>query len=293
MRHFALAILGFLLLWHPQVDTTTRIQVKRVQPAQDTLATRPDTLRTPKADSLALSDQVSPAAERPLRVVANTAWNVGEELTFSLRYGPVLAGSATFAVRDTVRLNGSLCYHIRAEAQTNRVFSSIYRVRDVAESFVDVRGIFPWRFDKHLREGKYRADRITMYDQHRNLAVTGKDTLKVPPFVQDVISMVYFLRTQPLAIGDTLSVPNHADRKVYDLKVAIHRRERVRVAAGVFDCLVVEPFLLDGSGVFKHEGRILVWMSEDSRRIPVQLKSKVVVGTVTAELEQIRGAKKT
>lgn len=292
MRNLALSIFAFFLLWHPQVDTTARNQVKREQPAQDTLVTRLDTLRTPKANSLALGQGFAPP-ERPLRVVANAAWHVGEKLTFSLRYGPVLAGSATLTVRDTVRLNGKLCYHIRTEAQTNRVFSSVYKVRDVAESFVDVQGIFPWRFEKHVREGKYRADRTTIYDQQRNLAVTGKDTLKVPPFVQDVISMVYFLRTQPLAIGDTLSVPNHADRKVYDLKVTIHRRERVRVAAGVFDCLVVEPFLLDGSGVFKHEGRILVWISEDRRRIPVQLKSKVVVGTVTAELEQMKGAEKT
>jgi hypothetical protein len=282
-----------MLILSPQADTPSSSMPTRGRQNQDTLRLRADTLATGKADSLAAQTEGELATAKPLRVVPNSAWDVGEELTFTIRYGPMVAGSATMAVQDTVHLNGRPCYHIRTEAKSNKFFSSIYMVRDVAESFVDLDGLFPWRFHKRLREGKFRADRSTTYDQHRNLAITGKDTLKVPPFVQDVISTLYFLRTQPFVIGDTLSVANHADRKVYDLKVKVHGKERVRVGAGVFDCLVVEPFLLDGSGVFKHEGRILLWISEDKRHIPVQMKSKVVIGSVTAELEEMKGVKKT
>lgn len=289
-RSFLLASLALTLALSPQAEgpSPTRLVQGLIQQELP-----PDTLSKSKDDPRQVLQDGEFMPAQPLRVVPNTAWGVGEELTFTVRYGPVVAGSATMAVHDTVRIDGRLCYYIRTEAQSNRVFSSMYKVRDVAESFVDVDGLFPWRFRKRLHEGKFRADRSTVYDQQRNLAISGKDTLKVPPFVQDVISMLYFLRTQRLVIGDTLSVANHADRKVYDLKIRVQGRERVRVRAGAFDCLVVEPFLLDGSGVFKHEGRIQVWISDDSRRVPVQLKSKVVIGSVTAELEKMKGVKKT
>ncbi len=290
--HLGLCTVAFCLLLRPQSQDTARKEPLRVLPATDTLAVAADTSALVRPDSFANSDSRRSPGAAPLRVVPNTAWGLGEELSFAVRYGPVAAGSAKMVVKDTVRVAGRPCYHIRTEAQSNRFFSSVYEVRDVAESFVDVEGLFPWRFEKHLREGKYRAHKLTVYDQQRNLAITGKDTLKVPPFVQDVISMVYFLRTQNFALGDTLSVPNHADRKVYDLKVAVLRRERVRASAGVFDCVVVEPFLQDGSGVFKGGGRMQLWISADRARIPVQLKSKVVVGTVSIELERAKGVKK-
>ncbi|MDZ7412749.1 MAG: DUF3108 domain-containing protein [candidate division KSB1 bacterium] len=288
IRSLSVCAIVLALLWMPQVQDTSR----KAPPAVDTVRVQANTSEATKHDSLVTTTHMFSSPLAPLRVVPNNAWGLGEELTFAVRYGMVSAGSAKMAVRDTVRVAGRLCYHIYTQAQSNRAFSSIYEVRDVAESFVDVQGLFPWRFEKHLREGKYRAHKLTTYDQHRNLAITGKDTLRVPPFVQDVISMVYFLRTQDFKVGDTLSVANHADRKVYDLRVAVQRRERVRVSAGVFDCLVVEPFLRDGGGVFKGGGRMQLWISDDRARLPVQLKSKVVVGTVTIELERAKGVKR-
>ena len=53
------------------------------------------------------------------------------------------------------------------------------------------------------------------------------------------------------------------------------------------DCLVLEP-LLRSAGIFKHEGRLTVWMTDDRLRLPVQMKSKVVVGSITAELTDYR-----
>ncbi len=215
-RSFLLASLTLTLAICPLAESPSPIRLVQVAVQQEL---PPDTLATSNDDSLGVRDDDQFLSAKPLRVIPNSAWGVGEELTFTVRYGPMVAGSATMAVRDTVRVDGRLCYYIRTEAQSNRVFSSMFKVRDVAESFIDVDGLFPWRFRKRLHEGKFRADRSTIYDQQRNLAISGKDTLKVPPFVQDVISTLYFLRTQRFVIGDTLSVANHADRKVYDLRL--------------------------------------------------------------------------
>jgi hypothetical protein len=69
--------------------------------------------------------------------------------------------------------------------------------------------------------------------------------------------------------------------------VKVQGRERVKVPAGTFDCLVVEPMLKAG-GLFKHEGRIWVWLTDDTTKLPVLMKTKVIIGTVDAKLKTYR-----
>jgi hypothetical protein len=65
--------------------------------------------------------------------------------------------------------------------------------------------------------------------------------------------------------------------------VRILKRETITVKAGTFDCIVAEP-LLKTVGVFKHTGKLKVWLTDDRLKMPVLMKSKVLVGSITAEL---------
>jgi hypothetical protein len=154
---------------------------------------------------------------------------------------------------------------------------------------MDKNGLFSWRFEKHLREGKYRADQYVEFDHINRIAVTnGKDTLRIPPCVQDILTAFYYVRTLPMEVGKSLFVDNQADRKLYPLEIKIHRKERIKVKAGTFDCVVIEP-VLRSDAIFKQRGRLTVWMTDDHRRIPVQMKSKILVGSITAELKKMEG----
>ena len=42
------------------------------------------------------------------------------------------------------------------------------------------------------------------------------------------------------------------------------------------------------AGIFKHEGKLTVWLTDDRLRLPVMMKSKVVVGSITAELTDFK-----
>ena len=151
------------------------------------------------------------------------------------------------------------------------------------ESIVDALGIFSWRFEKNLKEGSYSANRQYTFDQRLNLAYDGKDTVKVNPYVQDALSALYFVRTQDLEVGKSVYADNFTDGKLYPLEVKVIRREEITVPAGTFECLVVEP-LLRSVGVFKHEGKLTVWLTDDRLKMPVLMKSKVLVGSISAEL---------
>jgi len=223
------------------------------------------------------------------RAVPNSAFDVGEKLNFIVRYGPVVAGSSTMSIPEIKKINGYETYKIVTEARSSAFFSAFFKVRDRVESFVDRDGLFSWRFEKHLREGKYQSDQYVEYDQVNGWAVSNKkDSMRIPPCVQDILSSFYYVRTQELEVGKSLFIDNHADNKLYPLEVKVHKKERIKVRAGEFDCVVVEP-ILRATGLFKSKGRLLIWLTDDERKIPVQLKSKILIGYITAELKEMEG----
>jgi hypothetical protein len=217
------------------------------------------------------------------RYVENVAFGVNEKLTFDINYGFINAGTATMEVARLIEYENRPCYQVITRAKSNSFFSTFYKVDDRVESIIDAIGIFSWRFEKNLREGRYRADRVYTFDQRRRVVYYKNDTISTPPFVQDALSVLYYVRTQKLKPGMSLFIDNFTDGKLYPLEVKVLKRERVKVKAGVFDCLVVEP-LLKSVGVFRHQGRLRVWLTDDRLKMPVMMKSKVVVGSITAEL---------
>jgi hypothetical protein len=212
----------------------------------------------------------------------------GEELRFAVKYGVVRAGDAGLAVEALETVDGEPALRLVSTARSSRFFSTFFEVKDRVESLWSVSRRLPIRFEKHIREGGYRRETVLRFDHATNTVVDGKGKQnEILPGSQDVLSAFYFVRTQALEPGDTLRVPNHSDGKNYPLDVEVIRRERVQVSAGTFSCIVVEP-LLKTAGLFKQEGRLTIWLTDDSRKMPVLMKSKVAVGSIVAELESFR-----
>lgn len=225
------------------------------------------------------------------RKIDNPAINLGERLEFSVKYGRLPAGSAVMEISDTATSDGHLCYRVVSTASSNDFVSVFYKVRDTVETYIDIPGIFPRKFIKHLKEGNYRMDRITTFDQRRHLAITGNDTVATYAFVQDPLSSLYYIRTQELIPGKDVLIDNHTDKKNYLLKVIVYRKERVEVPAGTFDCVVIEP-VMRAEGIFKAKGRIWIWLTDDEYKMPVMMKSEVYfLGSVSAQLSSYRHGK--
>ncbi|MBK8231455.1 MAG: DUF3108 domain-containing protein [Candidatus Eisenbacteria bacterium] len=224
------------------------------------------------------------AADRPGR---NPAIVVGERLVFSVRYGKIPAGEATLSIVDRTTVDGHDCFHVVSTASSSAVFDKVYPVRDRYESYMDVDSLWSRHFEKHLREGRYKADQVVRLDQEAGIARyhDGRE-FPIPRGTYDVLSAFYIVRTMSLEDGAEFLLDSHADRKNYPIKVSVEKRERVETPAGTFDCIVVEPTLRSGA-FFKHEGRLTIWLTDDERRIPVQMKSKIPVGSISVVLTEL------
>ncbi len=207
-------------------------------------------------------------------------------MVFNIGYGPISAGEGILEVLGTTEYKGHTCYHIQSKANSNRFFSSIYKVRDKITSYIDVETLYSHYFHKRLREGDYKKTVEVDFDHLAEEArYSNGETYPITTGVQDVLSAFFYVRNLDLTPGNTYRVPAHTSRRTYELEVIIHGKERVKVEAGTFDCFVVEPVLV-GEGLFKHEGKLTLYITDDANRVPVMIKTKVPVGSIDVELKE-------
>jgi hypothetical protein len=230
-----------------------------------------------------------------VRVLENNVFGVGERIVYEVKYGFVVGAEAGFEIMmqpDTVRQ--APVYHIHSWAQTTPTFSVFFKVNDNIDSYMDTRGIFTWRFEKRLHEGSYNDTKIVDYDQRVGKAyleddgVAG-DTSDIMLFVQDAMTALFYFRLQPLEVGKPVFIQVHDIKKSYPLRIDVLKKETVKTPAGKFSCFKVEP-VLESAGIFKQKGRIWIWFTDDERRIPVKMNTKILIGSISAEMtEYVQG----
>jgi hypothetical protein len=111
---------------------------------------------------------------------------------------------------------------------------------------------------------------------------------QLEPCTLDVLSALYVARIRGVPETGRLELPVFDNGKRYTLGVRLLGRERLDLPPPFgkkTPTLVVEPLLLEGTGLFVKEGRLKIWLSDDARRVPVRMRSKVAIGSVSADLE--------
>lgn len=238
----------------------------------------------------------SSITKNQFRYHQNDAFGYGERLDYKVKYGFIVAGEGYLHIMPRpVFRNGRECYDIRFQVNSLKSLEWIYRVRDWYSTILDVQGIFPWEFEQHIREGNYKRDFKAVFDQENNYAIAEGKKYRVPPYVHDIVSAFYYTRTLPInkMPKDTVFyLFNFFKDSTYKLGVKILGKQIVEVPSGKFRCVVVEPLVVEG-GLFKSEGSIYVWLTDDDRKMPVKVATRILIGYVTAELVSYRGLRGT
>lgn len=226
-----------------------------------------------------------------LRELPQTAFKEGERLVFDVGYSFITAGEAIMSVPKVDTLFGRPVYQVLFTVNSTKTFSWIYKVDDRYQTFLDAQGMFPWHFIQRVREGSFSRDFEAWFDQINNVAYADTKQYPIPPYVHDAVSAFYFVRTLDYSksrVGEKVVLQNFFRDSTYVLSVKFLGRQRIGVDAGTFDCIIVEPLMREG-GLFKSEGRVLIWLTDDERKIPVRVSTKVVIGSIESELREYSG----
>ena len=244
------------------------------------------------ADSIRIADSVAQAAKVfKWRKIDQKAFGVGEKLVFDVSYGPITAGEAVMQIPRHETIMGRPTYRVEFTVNSLKTFDWIFEVRDRYLTFVDVDAIAPLRFEQHIREGTYKRDFTADFDQANHVAKTSEGVHPIPEYVHDIMSAFYYARTldySAMKVGEHVLLKNFYKDQSYDLRVKFLGRQELEVEAGTFNTVVVEPLIMEG-GLFKAEGRIVIWLTDDERKIPIRVNTKVVIGSIDVELREYSG----
>ena len=217
----------------------------------------------------------------------SAALPVGETLRYQARWMGIVVGEGSIAVQDVTTVDGRQAYHLVATASSNAFLSQWYPLRDEVHSYVDAERSAVLRYDKHQREGRYRAEETVTFDYPRGVATyrswLNQSVKEVPIFagLLDPLGSLYVLRQRALEPGRSFTIPVYSDEKIYQMEVKVLRRFSMELLRrGVFDCVEVEP-VATFKGLLVKRGRVRVALTDDARRIPLEIRLATPWGAIT------------
>ncbi len=225
---------------------------------------------------------------------APTAFSPGERLDFVLEWGGVGAGDATMEVFRETPPEGSESWRILSVTTSRTFVDLLYKVRNRFESYLDPATLATVKYVVQQKEGGRKRDFVLIYDQFRGEVTrlskdkkgqSQSDMFTTVPGALDSLSALYVLRQQPLQVGDKVGLTVFEGKKTYVLQVEVEGREKVKVPAGTFETLKLHP-RLEEEGIFRKQGEMWIWVTDDERHMPVLMKTKVKIGSVNAVLDR-------
>ena len=132
---------------------------------------------------------------------------------------------------------------------------------------------------------------IADFDQANHIAYTSEKNYPIPAYVHDMMSAFYFARTFDYSKsrpGDKVHLQNFYKDSTYQLDVKFKGRQQIEVPAGKFNCVIVEPIATEG-GLFKSNGHVYVWLTDDERKMPVKVSAQIAIGSIDSDLVEIQG----
>lgn len=219
------------------------------------------------------------------------SFNIPEKLEYDLTWTGIKAGTATLEIIDAGNN-----IKIISTAQSAGWVSVFYTVDDRVEStliknpghgFVGQ----PTKYRLKIREGRHRRDKEVIFNHpigkatYINYLEEERLDFNVPANIFDPLSSFYYLRTLNLEVGRSVFIDVFDSKKVWDVEVKVLKKEKITISTGTVDTIVIKP-LMKSEGIFYRKGDIYIWLTDDERRIPVRLKTKVAVGNITATLVQ-------
>lgn len=217
------------------------------------------------------------------------AFQIPERLEFEISYSGITAGRAV----QEVTMEGNEI-HIVSTAKSADWLKIFFPVDDRIESvltkgapphFIGV----PRLYREKIREGWTRFEKESAYDCEL-LDVTTKDFLKKTETTHkitgrtfDTLSSFYYFRTVALQVGTSSFIDIFDCKTLWSTEVQVLRREQIKTPLGTFNTIVIKP-LLKSAGIFARTGDIHIWLTDDERRIPLLMKSKVRIGSITVTL---------
>jgi len=236
----------------------------------------------------------------------NFPFAVGESLSFEGKINKfavsVTIGDMTL---DVVSVADDGKVRLRADARSRGTMLKLFRYSflqeiDAVANARDLRSISTKKHD--VQKQKVR-DSVATFD-YPDRTVTWVETNPNEPMqpprtiaseldnpTYDIVSALYYIRTLPLSVGYSTTFDVSDSGLVYRIPLRVAARERQKTIFGDVWCYRVEPSVFGPGRFFEQEGKMEIWITDDSRRVPVRARVNADVGKIDVRLKSAKNLK--
>lgn len=218
-----------------------------------------------------------------------------ETLEYSIEWRLFNAGKAQLGWSANPQ-DGKTGWQTRLHVESIGVVSKLFKVIDdysstLSEDLCAASSVMTAQEGKRHRETRvtfdHRARKATYEEKDLNTNAVHSSDVDIPPCVHDVFGGLYLLRTLHLEPGQSTQVPVSDGKKSASAKVEAQARETVKTPSGTYKTIRYEAYLFDNV-LYRRSAHLYIWLSDDARRLPVQIRVKMqfAIGTITLQLEK-------
>ncbi len=223
------------------------------------------------------------ASHDTTRAIPSYPFHVGEKFEYSAKLGILRLGNATMEVIgiDTARGVESFVFRFALSAD-----APLYKNNNEMRSWTGTQDLISRRFHQDLMEnGKERKRYYEIFPDSQSFTQENRPGNK--PSVGEPLddaAFFYFLRTLPLQVGQTYRYERYFRKELNPVTIKVLKREKMELPDGKeVQCIVLNP-VVGEDGIFSPRAQAQLWLTDDARRIPVQIRSKLPFGSVTLRL---------
>jgi hypothetical protein len=251
----------------------------------------------------AFSQTSSGTAEPAEKVKRVLPFAHGETLTYEGKLSKIITVSIADLTFTVDRSSDNENLFIKAEARSKGTLLRLFRFSflQTIDSTIDEYDFKALRtVKKDVQKDRVRDSEADFnYDESRvtYVEVDPKDPMRPPRSIaselegdtHDLISAIYSLRMQPLKVGETFNITLSDSGLVYTVPVRVTRRERQRTVLGRVSCFRLEPEIFGPDRLIERDGSMVIWITDDARRVPVRSTVNTNLGRVDIRLRAASG----
>ncbi|SDE01946.1 DUF3108 domain-containing protein [Riemerella columbipharyngis] len=217
----------------------------------------------------------------------------GEKLVYRVHYGPLNAGYATLTATNTT-YKGQPTLFVKGEGRTSRTVGFFFKVKDLYESFINIKTGLPSYYIRNVKEGNYTQHLETVFNHDNNTLILSDKKNNTPPKmiktvsgVQDMLSAFYYLRSlnnKNLNIGSVIKINVWIDDNLFPFQLRVVGKDVKSTKFGKIECLRIIPRVMSGR-VFKDKEGVTMWVTNDANHIPIEVKAELAVGSLKADID--------
>jgi Protein of unknown function (DUF3108) len=222
----------------------------------------------------------------------------GETLTYDITWSVFYAGQVVAKLEKDDDDPGD-DYDVTATATSAGFASLLYKVQDHFRSVLDPQTLCSRGIQKTVNEGRRHKKTDIVFNSSRRVAILDERDLSKPrdpvkhkenpiaACTQDVVSAFYYLRSQPMHVGEKIHLAVNDGSKTKEVVADVVARERIETPMGAFEAFRVEPTVF--GSLYKRRGRMLLWISDDPHHLPLRIKAELSLGAITGTLTSVSG----